>query len=119
MGTSEAFFDRVARRSRRKSTALGETATRTMAATKQHLSGGERVLDFGCGTGSLSLMVAEHVASVHGVDTSAGMIDVARAEANRREVQNVDFSKSDIFSEEFAGADFNVVVAFNVLHYAE
>jgi precorrin-6B methylase 2 len=67
MGTSEAFFDRVARRSRSKSTAPGQTATRTIAATKQHLSGDERVLDFGCGTGSLSLMVADHVASVHGV----------------------------------------------------
>lgn len=117
MGTSEAFFDRVARRSR-KSGAPGATATRTVAATKPHLSGEERVLDFGCGTGSLSLMVAEHVAFVHGVDTSAGMIKVARAEANRRGVLNVDFSKSDIFSEEFTGADFNVVVAFNVLHYA-
>lgn len=46
------------------------------------------------------------------------MIDVARAEANRREVQNVDFSKSDISSNELADAEFNVVVAFNVLHYA-
>jgi 2-polyprenyl-3-methyl-5-hydroxy-6-metoxy-1,4-benzoquinol methylase len=63
-------------------------------------------------------MVAEHVASVHGVDTSAGMIDVARTEVSRRQVLNVDFSKSDIFSEGFVSADFDVVVAFNVLHYA-
>ena len=40
-----------------------------------------RVLDFGCGTGLVTLRVAPRVASVTGADTSQGMLDVLMAKA--------------------------------------
>lgn len=40
---------------------------------------GRRVLDVGCGTGSLALACAEGGARVIGVDRDAGMLDVARS----------------------------------------
>lgn len=39
------------------------------------------VLDFGCGTGLVTLRVAPRVASVTGADTSQGMLDVLTAKA--------------------------------------
>ncbi len=39
------------------------------------------VLDFGCGTGLVTLRVAPRVASVTGADTSKGMLDVLTAKA--------------------------------------
>ena len=40
-----------------------------------------RVLDFGCGTGLVTLRVGPRVASVTGADTSQGMLDVLTAKA--------------------------------------
>lgn len=42
---------------------------------------GQRVLDVGCGTGSLSLQAAGRGASVKGIDINPGMLEVARTKA--------------------------------------
>ncbi len=39
---------------------------------------GKRILDIGCGTGSVSLACAAHGATVTGIDINAGMLEVAR-----------------------------------------
>jgi SAM-dependent methyltransferase len=41
------------------------------------LDGGERLLDVGCGPGSLTNLLAPHVAEAVGIDASAEMVDVA------------------------------------------
>ena len=45
---------------------------------------GERVVDVGCGTGSVALLAAERGARVTGVDPAARLLEVARAEAASR-----------------------------------
>ncbi|MFE7558296.1 class I SAM-dependent methyltransferase [Kitasatospora sp. NPDC057500] len=52
----------------------------TALAEALHLDGRGRLLDVGCGPGTLALELAEHFAEVVGVDPDAGMI----AEAERR-----------------------------------
>jgi ubiquinone/menaquinone biosynthesis C-methylase UbiE len=47
------------------------------------------VLDFGCGTGLLTLRVAPLVKSITGVDTSQGMLDVLEDKARRQGQANV------------------------------
>lgn len=47
------------------------------------LTGTERVLEIGGGTGQLSLSLAEHVATVLVTDASPGMVDVARENIER------------------------------------
>ena len=50
----------------------------------------ERILDVGCGTGHLTAEIAEHGATVHGVDASAEMIDSAREQYPDRSVEQAD-----------------------------
>ena len=50
-------------------------------------SGRPRVLDAGCGTGTLSLLLAQAGADVVGVDVSARMVDLARAKAAAARVE--------------------------------
>jgi ubiquinone/menaquinone biosynthesis C-methylase UbiE len=47
------------------------------------------VLDFGCGTGLVSLRVAPLVRSVTGADSSSGMLEVFREKADRDGLANV------------------------------
>ena len=55
------------------------------------LDGTQRVLDVGCGPGSLTLLLASHVALAVGVDADPGMIAAATAAADRAGVTNVDW----------------------------
>lgn len=48
------------------------------------------VLDFGCGTGLLTLALQPSVRRITGVDTSAGMLDVLRAKLRERRLGNVE-----------------------------
>lgn len=69
----------------------GLTDPRVRAAWSSRLrewlpSQGAEVLDVGCGTGSLSLLLAEHGHRVTGVDLSPGMVAEARRKLADRQV---------------------------------
>jgi cyclopropane fatty-acyl-phospholipid synthase-like methyltransferase len=52
------------------------------------LDGTERLLDVGCGPGSLTLLLAPHVAEAIGVDADADMLAVASQLAAERRLRN-------------------------------
>lgn len=67
---------------------LAEELARALCAVVP-LAPDMRVLDFGCGTGLVTLRVAPRVASVTGADTSRGMLDVLMAKARVVGASNV------------------------------
>jgi ubiquinone/menaquinone biosynthesis C-methylase UbiE len=52
--------------------------------------GGHRILDLGCGTGTLALMLADRGHDVVGVDPAAASLDVARAKPGAERVRWID-----------------------------
>jgi len=56
---------------------------------------GEKVIDIACGTGALSLTIADRAAFVTGIDLSEDMIVTARRMAQQRLVSNVSFELLD------------------------
>ena len=76
---------------------------------------GRRVLDVGCGTGRLSVALAERAhAKVWGVDASTAMLAVAR-----RKVQGVAFKQADAESLPFKDGWFERAVLWLVLHLVD
>jgi len=75
----------------------------------------DRVLEIGSGTGNISLHVAEHVASVVGVDISPEMVQVAKEKASQREARNVEFRVGDGYDLPFEDGIFDRVLCVNVL----
>ena len=58
------------------------------------------LLDFGCGPGTITLDLAEHLlpdGSVVGIDNSRVVIDQARVGANEKGTQNVRFEVKSIY----------------------
>ena len=55
------------------------------------LDGNQRLLDVGCGPGSLTLLIAARVAEAVGIDADGGMIAAARIAAERAGVRNVEW----------------------------
>jgi 23S rRNA (uracil1939-C5)-methyltransferase len=57
---------------------------------------GDHVLDLFCGLGNFSLPLARHAAQVVGVDGEAGLIERARANAQRNGIDNVTFYAANL-----------------------
>src|SRR5690349_7569314 len=77
--------------------ASGAPVTEHMLQTAR-VDADDRVLDIACGTGEPALTAAEQVGPaghVLGTDFVEGMLAVARAQAMRRELANVDFRRVD------------------------
>jgi 2-polyprenyl-3-methyl-5-hydroxy-6-metoxy-1,4-benzoquinol methylase len=116
---SVAFFDKVSRKSSKAPKELGGTARKTVECSRAYLSRDKTVLDFGCGAGNLTISIAQNAKFVRAIDTSPGMLELARARSGARGIGNVEFAKDDLDDADHRRGCFDVVTAFNVLHYVE
>jgi SAM-dependent methyltransferase len=92
------------------------TAANSAAYLLPHLTPGTSILDVGCGPGTITTDMAEHVTPgrVVGIDPSADVIEDARAAATS--IDNVEFRVGDIY--DFGTTEsFDVVHAHQVLHH--
>ena len=88
----------------------------TVALTRKFLKPTDTVLDFACGTGLVTVQVADSAASILGIDISPGMIDQAQMKCAARNIGNVTFLVSTLTDDSLAEASFDTVLAFNILH---
>ena len=84
-----------------------------------HLAPGLKVLDCGCGPGSMTVGFAKIVApgKVVGIDLSDKALQVAVDRARKEGVDNVEFQNANILALPFADGEFDVVVSQAVLSH--
>ena len=107
MGYSEEFRQMLNRRS-----------ARTHAAyLLPQLSSGQKLLDFGCGPGTISVGLAQAVepGEVHGIDMEESQIDLARAAAAAGGHANATFHVGDVTDLPFEDDTFDVAHCHAVL----
>jgi len=75
------------------------------------ISKGQKVLDIGGGTGEPSLTIAGIVGSVMYTDPVAEMVEIARSEAGRRGLTNIDFRQCSADNLPFLDGTFDVAVS--------
>lgn len=56
---------------------------------------------------------------IQGIDISSRMIDAAKTKADERKIENIDFRQTAIFDESYKRESFDVILAFNILHFFE
>ena len=93
------------------------TAQASAAYLLPYLRPGLRVLDFGCGPGTISVGLARAVApgELHGVDMEASQIELARSVAMAGGQDNVTFHVADVTDMPFEDGYFDVAHCHNVL----
>lgn len=93
-------------------------ATRTVADSAQfllpRLEASARLLDFGCGPGSITVGLAEHVDSVVGVDSSAEAIAIAESNAA---ALNVEYLKASVYDLPLPDDSFDVAYGHQILQH--
>jgi 2-polyprenyl-3-methyl-5-hydroxy-6-metoxy-1,4-benzoquinol methylase len=116
MDKSVRFWEFIAGSYDRQTMKFQSMYTQTVDNTKKYLSSNDTMLDFGCGTGTTTIEIAGCVKKVIGIDISAKMIAAAKAKANERRIENIDFYQTTIFDNEFKNNSFDTILGFNVLH---
>lgn len=82
------------------------------------LAGTERALEFGCGTGLVTGLLAPSVGHLLAMDNSPGMLDVLRRKLRELGIGNVEPLEADIAQPMPAGP-FDLVLSSMTLHHIE
>jgi ubiquinone/menaquinone biosynthesis C-methylase UbiE len=93
------------------------TAAQEAAFFLPFLRPGMRVLDVGCGPGSITLGLAEVVAPgvVVGIDVDPAQVEQAQALAEARSMKNARFEVADIYRLPFPNGSFDAAFAHTVV----
>jgi ubiquinone/menaquinone biosynthesis C-methylase UbiE len=92
---------------------------RLRTADLAHIQPGEKVLDVGCGTGTLAIEVQQRVGEtgrVFGIDPGSQQIARARAKATRRHLP-IDFQRGVIEQLPFPDQTLDVVLSTLMMHH--
>ena len=76
----------------------------------------KEILDFGGGTGLLTLPLAKQAKSVTLVDISEKMLEQARLKAERQDIKNIHFLEQDLLENPLK-QEFDLIVVCRVLHH--
>lgn len=113
------FWDRIADKYSRQPISDENVYQRKLAMTRARLRPDMRVLEYGCGTGGTALIHAPHVAHIHAIDVSSGMIDIARGRQADAGINNVTFEVSGIDAFKAEDGSYDAVLALSILHLVE
>jgi ubiquinone/menaquinone biosynthesis C-methylase UbiE len=116
MSRTEEFWNASADNYDRTEERFEAIHRRSRENAREHVRKTDVVLDYGCGTGTTACDLAGRVKSIHGIDISAKMIELATEKAVQDGLENATFAQADIFEEGFEKESFDVILAFNVFH---
>lgn len=115
---AEKFWDTVSKRFGNSNRTINSPALlRVRQNSDKYFKPTDTVLDFGCGPGDITFEIARKTQEVYGIDYSEGMVEAAHQKAKEQNLENVKFLKTDLFDGSFQNNSFDVITAFNVLHY--
>ncbi|KZP34148.1 UbiE family methyltransferase [Athelia psychrophila] len=98
---------------------IWRTAANSAAYLLPHLQPHMKILDVGCGPGTITADLAALVPQGHvtGLEYEPGVLDQARAHAAARGLANIDFAQGDVNALRYPDGTFDVVHAHQVLQH--
>ncbi len=116
MNKTQKFWDTQAKRYDSNERQFEPLFEEIIAKTREYLNTDDRVLDFGCGTGTKTMEFVDSVNHIQGLDFSTEMINRATEKKNERALENISFSSGTIFDTDFEKETFDTIISYGVLH---
>jgi 2-polyprenyl-3-methyl-5-hydroxy-6-metoxy-1,4-benzoquinol methylase len=79
----------------------------------------DTVLDFGCGSGIVSLKLAKNVQTLKAIDTSSELIKIAKENSKEKQIMNINFCNICIYDLDENNESFNCILALYVIHLVD
>ncbi len=112
------FWNFMARGYSRKPVDNPEAYQHKLDETAKYLTKDDRVLEFGCGTGTTAMIHAPRVFHIDAIDFSSEMIAIAREKAEAQNIKNVRFEVSSFEDWPIPNpdGDYDAVLGMSILH---
>ncbi len=97
---------------------MREETTKSRLIERAHIQPGQRVLDLGCGTGTLAVMIKQFVpeAQVIGLDGDEQVLTIARKKAEQANV-NIQLDHGLAYELPYPDHSFDVILSSFVIHH--
>jgi len=115
------FWNKLARRYAKSPVANPDAYQVKLDKTAEYLSPTDRVLEFGCGTGTTALIHAPRVAQIEGIDFSKEMIAIAREKLWDQSAPNASFevARFEDWPVPVDGQGYDAILGMSILHLVE
>ena len=119
MSTSADFWDKVSIKYAQKAVPSEDIYQEKLKRTQKLFKKDSIMMEFGCGTGTTSLLHAPHVKEVVAYDYSPGMIDMANKKKKDQQAENIIFEVKAVEDIPFHNETYDVVMAHSILHLTQ
>lgn len=116
MSHHAGFWNMIAKRYSRQAIADEASYQKKLHITQDYLTPENRVLEFGCGTGSTAIFHAPKVAYIHAIDTSEQMLSIAEKKTQDAGIENLTFSRTDLKHLNSEQESWDVIMGMSILH---
>lgn len=115
-GCESHFWDKTARKYSEKPVPSEEIYQTKLQKTREYLQPDSAVLEFGCGTGTTSLLHAPYVKRVDAYDFSSEMIKIASEKKREQNIANIHFHIGAVEEIDFKSEYYDLIMGHSVLH---
>ena len=119
VNTNAEFWDKISIKYSKKSVPSQDIYKEKLDRTQKLFNQESVVMEFGCGTGTTSLIHSSHVKNIVAYDYSRGMINIANQKKREQNVNNVSFEVRSVEDIPFQTEAYDVIMAHSVLHLTQ
>jgi ubiquinone/menaquinone biosynthesis C-methylase UbiE len=116
MTTSIEFWDNASLKYSKRAVPSEDIYQEKLKRTQDLFNSDSIVMEFGCGTGTTSLIHAPYVKEIFSYDYSPAMIEIANEKKEEKKITNVTFEVKAVEEIPFHNNTYDVVMAHSILH---
>lgn len=119
MSTSADFWDNISGKYAKKAVPSEDIYQEKLKRTQKLFRPDAKVMEFGCGTGTTSLIHAPFVESIMAYDYSPEMIKIANEKKLAKSIKNVHFEVKAVEDIPFSTETYDVIMGHSILHLTD
>jgi ubiquinone/menaquinone biosynthesis C-methylase UbiE len=119
MTTSSQFWDNISLKYAKKAVPSEDIYQEKLKRTQKLFHKDNIIMEFGCGTGTTSLIHSPYVKEIIAYDYSPGMIEIANKKKTEKQITNVTFEVKDVEEIPFHANTYDVIMAHSILHLTQ